>query len=136
MQDCTKTDRVIISVFSSRILQTSNSFHLKASFKFSLTFFQAGNNVPVYLLQCRLFRFSTLFSNARSKVQFILCPKIQNSFQMRLNSWMILQLFVVFFLQRWAYEFAPAPGSLASVSDHVTTSQNYTSVEHVSILTS
>ena len=86
-QDCTETGHVKIPLFSSRLLQKSDSFHLKASFKFSSILLRAvGNKVHVYLIQCSLFCSSALFSNAKSKVRFILCPNFWKFFWMRLDS--------------------------------------------------
>ena len=66
------------SFASSRLLQVSDSFHQKASFNLSLVQLQAGNKVHVYLIECSVFCPSALFSNAASKIEFILYPKLQN----------------------------------------------------------
>ena len=132
-QDCTKTDHEKIPLFSSRLLQISDSFHLKASFKFFLVLFETGNKVHVNLLRCRLFCSSAMFYKARSKVQIILCPKVWSIFCTRLSSRRIFQFSVVFL--RWkSYEFAPARGSPDNVKDHVVTSQDYSKLEHLKTL--
>ena len=107
-------------LFSSRLLQVSDSFILNASFKFSVVLLQAAKKVHVYLIHYSVFCSSALFSNAGSKVNV----------QINLCFWKVLQVFVNF-VQGWGYEFAPAGESPASVSDHVMTSQVYTKVEQV-----
>ena len=115
---------------SSRLPQVSDSFHLKASFKFFTVYFKAGENVLVYLVECSVFCFSALFSNGGSKVEFNIYPKLWNCFLIKINSRRVLQT-LCFFLQRWVFQYATAWGRPASVSNHFITCKDYTKVEHV-----
>ena len=102
-QDCTKNNFKNLAS-SSRLLQVSDSFQQKASFKFSLVYPQAGNKVHAYLVQSSVFWVSALFSIAGSKIQFIFYPTLWNCFWMRLYTRRFPQI-IYFFCTEGVFSF-------------------------------
>ena len=72
-----------------------------------------------------------LFGQAKGLFYFFFRLKSSNGFHVETHIFGMSFIFCHFCLKLWGFDFAPARGSPASVSDHFMTSQDYIKVEHV-----
>ena len=114
--------------FLALVLQSSNSVNLNSFFNFSAVyFFLVTSSVVNWCVWGPCVSWCCL-GEARNVFYFFLS---ENFFPVKTHVFGRSLIFCTFCLYWWGFEFAPARGSLASVSDFIVNSQGYITVEHV-----
>ena len=122
---------IILRLDSLESCRSFDNFNLQASLKTILVYFFL---VTMSIFSCCLWGFVVpLFCSLMPNVK-VLSFRSEKFKKLSEGTHFFGRTFIfcTFCLQWWGFEFAPARGSPAIVSDHVMTSQDYIKVEHVS----
>ena len=118
--------------FLALVLQSSNSFDMKAFFQVLFSLLLSAHKGDIHLMALGSWCPTGVFGRSREKCfLFFFLLKSSNCFPIKTHVFGMSFIICTLCLKRWGFEFAPARGSPSSVTDLVMTSQDYIEVEHV-----